>query len=495
MELLDMNLLKTKKFTKYYIQLMKSLNTKLDTRIEELSTKIVSEFENKKVELIKMRDELNELYKVRNEINGIETFYDLAREQKQGKKKSEVKNIPYTPLENPYRSSRNILTELKGIQVSINNGELLKKSYKTNTVESVNASEILNSDSVLSNYTRLMFKKTNTVKAIDKDKVLLESDNLTLVFDFNESRVNPSNISARYFFLPNENKFNFSFVNSVLLSNDGKNWETISSINLNELKYFEKIPIFKWKLLNRKITNQFYRYIAFEVSPFKEIVNTNQINKLANRLNIPLCGLEIFGDYYSETSTKNLNNVDEQFEEFFDTYLQTNQVEASVKTESQFLIKMILDSFREINNILTDLKSQVLVKQMLASNDAASLMMPIENILQSNSDGQGQSQLENDEVDLSMNVMKDIKKDMDNMNELNNELEEECLKESIESDIVKNLLKGDELEDLDNMDFLNLSQEKSSKLKDLNHQVKIIPNKSTVAASNTQGQREKKRRR
>jgi hypothetical protein len=45
------------------------------------------------------------------------------------------------------------------------------------------------------------------------------------------------------------------------------------------------------------------------------------------------------------------------------------------------------------------------------------------------------------------------------------------------------------------MDFLNLSQEKSSKLKDLNQQVKIIPNKTTVAASSTQGQREKKRRR
>jgi hypothetical protein len=407
---------------------MKNLNSKLDKRIEELSDKIISDFENKKAELIKMRDELNELYKVRNEINNINAFYGSNQESNSTKKtnKSEIKNIPYLPLENPYRSSNNLLTELKGIKLSINNGELLKKSYKTNTIESVAASELLNSDSVLSNYGRFLLKKNNNAKPIDNNKVLIESEKLNLVIDFNEHKVNPSNISVRYYFLPNENKFSFSFINSVLASNDGKNWETLCNINPSELKYFEKIPIFKWKLLNRKVNEQFYRYIAFEVAPFKEIVNTNQINKFANKLNVTLCGLEVFGDYYSEVSSKNLNNIDEQFEDFFDTYLQINQVEASAKTEIQFLIKMILDSFREINNVLTDLKSKVIVKQMLSSNDAASLMMPIENILESNSSNDNTS----DKIISQIN---------DEINTLNDNLEEECF--------VNNLLTGNELDD------------------------------------------------
>ena len=297
MDSLELNLLKKSNFTKNYIKLIQNLNTKIDTKIEDITNKIMDDFEKKKKELLALKGQLDEYNKIKNEINSLNNFYELAQTKNKNLIVNQITNTNND--NNPYKTNKNILTELPNINITITNGELIKKCFKTNNIETINANDIKNSDVILSNFSRLLVKKNNTLKTMDTNKVLLESNKTNLVLDFGETRIKPSDIIVRYFFLPNENKYTFSYINSVFVSNDGESWEPISNINLNDIKVFEKVPMFKLNLTaNNKELDSYYRYISLEISGSKDIANTNQINRFFNKYHVPVCGLEVYGQYY-----------------------------------------------------------------------------------------------------------------------------------------------------------------------------------------------------
>lgn len=464
MEQADIDLLKNGKYTKYYINLVNTVNNKLENKIETLSSKIIDEFESKKIELLKMKSELDELYKMKSEINSLNAFYELTDKKNLD---SLIQSIPFVPIENPYKSSSNLLTELTNVSITTVNGELIKKNYKTHSLEFVKPEDLKNSDAILSSYSRLIFKKANTIKPLDNNKVIFESNASSIVIDFLDNKVNPSHIFCRYFFLPNENKYTYSYINTVLGSNDGKTWELLSQNSSNDIKYFEKLSIFKWNVLNKKKTDNFYRFLSLEVLPIREVINTNQVNKYINKLNIPISGLEIYGDYTTNLSKGILENIDSNFEDFFNTYLQINQVELSSKIELQLLLKIILDSFKEFNNIVTNVKSQILVQQILnnssntnnknTSNNTSSNTSN-SNILESTD----KEQLSNNTLLLNMSeelkqaeleeenrYLNDVSREINRITDLKFNVETECKKEYMNlknNETIKKLLEDEELD-------------------------------------------------
>lgn len=362
MESIDLELLENGKFTSSYFKLVQNFNSKLDKRIDDLSTRIVEEFEKKKNELLKLKEELDDCNKIKNEITGLNHFYEATQS------KSLINTIRNLNNDNPYKTNKNILNDLEKTNITIQNGDLMKKCFKTNSLEPIVPNEITKADTILSNFSRLMVKRGSNFKSLDSSKVMLEADKVNIILDFGDNSINPSDIIVRYFFLPNENKYSFSYITNVFGSNDNENWELLANVNLNDIKTFEKMPMFKCNLLAHKEKNEtFYRYISLEASSFKEITSTNFMNRFFNKLHIPICGLEVYGEYTCGKSV--LKNIDEQFEEFFDLYINKNYSELEDRSEPKFLTKMLLGTYKELTNLLLENKTSIRLYNILKRFD------------------------------------------------------------------------------------------------------------------------------
>ncbi len=423
MESVEMNLFRKSNFTKNYIKLINNLNTKLDDKINDITNRIVEDFEKKKKELLTLKEQLDEYNKIKNEISGLNNFYELAQTKDRNLLIETISNSNVDP--NHYKTNKNILSILDSVNITVQNGDLLRKCFKTNTMELMNANDLRNPDMILSNYSRLLVKKNNTLKSMDTNKVLLESNKTNIVIDFGDYKVKPNELSLRYFFLPNENKYTYSYVNSLLGSNDGESWELLSSMNLNDLRNFEKIPIFKYDLLNKKPIESFYRFLSLEIAGTKDIATTNQINRYFNKFHIPLCGIEVFGDYYSNTSSKLLENLDDQFEEFFDLYINKNYSELSDRSEPRFLVKMLHESYKELTNLIANYKSKLELGSI------------VKNVLETES-------AENQEDE--KRIVREIKKELDALNSMTERIESELQEEVqtiTENKTIKELLESE----------------------------------------------------
>ena len=69
MDLDNINLVKTGKLTSFYFKLLKNINTKIDSKIKDISSKIISEFESKKREILKLKTQLDDFNKIKQTID------------------------------------------------------------------------------------------------------------------------------------------------------------------------------------------------------------------------------------------------------------------------------------------------------------------------------------------------------------------------------------------------------------------------------------------
>jgi hypothetical protein len=371
----DAELVKNGKLTSFYLKLIDNVNKKLDNKIDNVSHKLLSEFEKKKEELLGTKKELEDLYKMQTSISEVNKFYNYQKTNV----KRDINSIHLTNgPKNPSITTKNLLDTLDNIEIKIDNGEYIQLLQKAATAIIAEPSLLLaNSDKYLSNFTRFSIKKNSNIVRISEKQSGFETSQTNIVVRFKKYRINPEHINIRYLTLPNEHKQFFSYITNILGSNDGKNWEPICNINVGLIKNFNKATLFKFPVGVK--TPHFYEYLCFQSQSSKEAIPNGHIPKLSNRPTIPVCNFEVFGNYYSNNVIDTDNNVVEDFKEFFDTYINTNYSNASNKIEIEYLVKMMLESYKELTNILTECKIENAMK--IYSTSIVKNEEPIEDIV------------------------------------------------------------------------------------------------------------------
>jgi hypothetical protein len=366
MDLDNMDLVKNGKLTSFYFKLLQNVNTKIDSKIKDVSSKIIAEFETKKREILKLKAQLDEFNKIKQTIDHLNEFYNFIKVDNKVESKRTIKSMPLLLNPNPVITTKNLLDTLENVEVRIENGEFIQVSAKTSSPADLSLL-IKDTDSLLSTQNRLIIKKKHNIQNIDRINSTFDTSQLNIIIKFNDHRINPDDIFIRYLTAPTENKSIFSYINAVLGSNDGKNWELISNVNYSLMRNFEKASLFKYPACmkpNMVNKNNFYQYICFQSFPSKDIIPTNQINRYISRTNIPLCNFEIFGSYYNVKNEIILSNIEGQFQEFFELYINTNYEEASKKVDFEYVINMFLESYKELNSLITDFKIDHVMKSV-----------------------------------------------------------------------------------------------------------------------------------
>lgn len=364
MDLETIDTVKNGKLTTFYFNLLKNVHTKLESKIDETSKKLIQDYENKKKELLKVKTQLDEFKKIKSSIDHISECYNYIKTNNKLDEPKQIKSIYYSKDNtSPLITKKNLLDTLENIEVRIENGEFVQAG--ANAPASLDLL-IHDSDSCIANQKRLLVKKKNSVHAIDKTKTAFDTSQMNIIVKFKEHRVQAEDIFIRYLVAPNENKNSFSYINAVLASNDGKNWDHLSTVNYNMLRNGDKSPVFKYPaMFKQNATNKkFYQYFCFQSFPNKDIVSVNQVNQLLQRTMIPICNFEIFGNYYSIKNENILFNIEEDFQEFFNLYIETQYEEASKKVDFEYVVNMFLESYKELNSIITDFKIQKAMKNV-----------------------------------------------------------------------------------------------------------------------------------
>jgi hypothetical protein len=357
---------KNGKLTSFYFKLLENVNNKLDIKIQDTTYRLLNEFESKKKELLKIKSQLDEFNKIKLGIDNLNTFYNFIKVNNKTNQPQNIKNVPYIKTNNANNiTNLNLLTKLENIEIHIENGDFIKVS--SNNTSKADVQLLANgSDHLINPQSRLLIQRKNNVHQIDKSKSSFDTSQLNIIIKFKDNRINPEDILIRYLVFPNENRLHIGYINAVLGSNDGKNWELISNINYSMLRNFEKSPLFKYPALqNHSCTNKnFYQYICFQSFPTKNIIPNTQVKQLMAIKNIPVCNFEIFGNYYSIKNEKILFNIEEEFQEFFELYINTNYEEVSKKVDVDYIINMFLESYKELNSLITDYKIQNAMKNV-----------------------------------------------------------------------------------------------------------------------------------
>jgi hypothetical protein len=354
-------LVRNGKLTSFYLKLLENVNIKIDKKIDILSDKIVDEFESKKTELSKLKSQLDDFNKIKLSIDNINKYYNFNKSENK-----QIKNLSSVQNNNPMNTTKNLLDTLEDISVNIEGGEYIQFT-QNNTTSPSSRLLLKDSDSILSSYNRLILKKKNVINNINPQTVSFDTDTVNIIVKFNNYRVQADEINIRYLTFPNEHKSTFSYINTILGSNDGTNWELITNINLSYLRNFERATLFKYPAM-LKGSNQnsnYYQYFCFNSASSNEIIPKIHINKLLNRINIPLCNFEMFGNYYSIKNDTIVSNLDSEFQQFFDTYINSNYEEVSNKVEFDYILNMLLESFKELNNVITNCKVEIAMKNVL----------------------------------------------------------------------------------------------------------------------------------
>lgn len=349
----EAELVKNGKLTTFYMRLLDNVNKKLDGKIDQASRGLLADFEQKKSELLKSKKRLEDLHKMRVSIQDINKYYKYP---KGDSTKKEIKSLHFdNKPSNPNVTTRNLLDTLENVEVKIVDGEYVQLLQKSTSTTSAPISLLVkDSDKPINTYTRLSIKKKSNVVKIDDKQSGFETAQMNIIVHFKGYRVNPELVNIRYLTLPNEPKQLFSYLNTILGSNDGVKWEPISNINLSAMRNFEKATLFKYPVLVK--TPQFYEYLCFQSQGTKEVIPKEHISKLSSRTTIPICNLEVFGNYYSNSSAVVNNKVEEDFQKFFDDYVNTTYSNTSNKTEIEYLVKMTLEAFKELNDVITECK-------------------------------------------------------------------------------------------------------------------------------------------
>ena len=343
---------KNGKLTSFYFKLLEQVNNKLDKKIDVLSDKIVEEYENKKAELSKLKAQLDDYNKIKLSIDNINKFYSFNKADNK-----QIKNISSIINNNPAITTKNLLDTLEDISVKIVDGDFIQLSQNT-TITPSTSLLLKDTDNMFKTCNRLMIKKKNVINNINPQTVSFETGSTRIIIDFNHYRVSADEINIRYLTFNNENKATFSYINNILGSNDSTNWEPITQINLAYLRNFEKTTLFKYPAMIKNSThhNKFYKYLSFESLPSKEVIPKIHINKLLNRIDIPICNFEIFGNYYSVKTTNIVSNLDNEFKQFFESYINSTYEEVSNKVEFNYILNMMLEGFKELTNVITHFK-------------------------------------------------------------------------------------------------------------------------------------------
>jgi hypothetical protein len=370
MSINNIDLVKKGKLTSFYFKLLDNVNTKLDSKINDISNKIITEFEAKKLELSKLKCQLDDYNKIKSCVEDLNNYHKYNKCEH----KKNIKNISITQNQNNMITTKNLLDTLDDIEVKIEDADFIQ--YSPNSTTNPDVSLLLkNTDNILNNYNRLLLKKNNNINHVNNQKAVLETKQSNIIINFKNNRVQPEDINIRYFTFPHENKSSFSYINSILGSNDGTTWELITNVNLTAIRNFEKVSLFKFPaLVKSKVQNtNYYQYICFKSLPGKEVVPKSQINKYLNRANIPIINFEIFGNYYSCKNENTLENLNENFQVFFDSYINSKYEEASNTIEIDYILNMLLESYRELNNLITDIKVKNVMETILAKNEQVNI--------------------------------------------------------------------------------------------------------------------------
>jgi hypothetical protein len=349
----EAELVKNGKLTTFYMRLLDNVNRKLDNKIDSVSKGLLADFEKKKAELLKSKKSLEDLHKMRVSIQDINKFYKYPNKTES---KKEVKSLHFDnkPV-NPSITTRNLLDTLENIEVKIDNGDYVQLVQKATSTTSAPISLLVkDSDKPISTYTRLSINKKSNVVKIDDKKSGFETAQMNIVVRFKGYKVNPEFVNIRYLTLPNEPKQIFSYINTVLGSNDGVKWEPIGNVNLSAMRNFEKATLFKYQVPLK--TPQFYEYLCFQSQGTKEVIPKEHIAKLSSRSTIPICNFELFGNYHTNTVTMANNKVEEDFQKFFEQYVNTTYSSTSNKTEIEYLVKMTLEAYKELSDVITECK-------------------------------------------------------------------------------------------------------------------------------------------
>jgi len=350
----EAELVKNGKLTTFYMQLLDNVNKKLDNKLETASKSLITEFEQKKADLVKSKKRLEDLYKIRVSIQDINNYYKYPGSAIAKDVKSIL--LGNTPS-NPNVTTRNLLDTLENVEVKIDNGEYIQLVQKATSATSANPSLLVkDSDKTINTFTRLSIKKNSNVVKLDSKKMGFETATMGIIVRFKGYRVNPEFVNIRYLTLPNEPKQLFSYINTILGSNDGIKWEPIGNVNLGMMRNFEKATLFKYPVSVK--TPQFYEYLCFQSQGTKDAVSKEQVAKLSNITTVPVCNFELFGNYYSTSVSSENNKVVEDLQTFFDEYINTTYSSTSNKTDIEYLLKMTLEAFKELNDVITNCKLQ-----------------------------------------------------------------------------------------------------------------------------------------
>ena len=350
----EAELVKNGKLTTFYMRLLDNVNKKLNSKLETASKSLITDFEKKKADLIKSKKILEDLHKIHISIQDINKYYKYPGSKIIKDVKSiRLENIPSTPN----ITTRNILDTLENIEVKIENGEYIQMVQKSTGATGANPSLLVqDSDNFINTFTRLSIKKKSELIKLDNKKMGIETATMGIILRFKGYRVNPEMINIRYLTLPNEPKQLFSYINTVLGSNDGIKWEPIGNVNLGMMRNFEKATLFKYPVSVK--TPQFYEYLCLQSQGTKEAMTKDYFNKLSSRITVPICNFELFGNYYSTSVTVDNNKIEEDLQIFFDEYINTSYSSTSNKTELEYLLKMTLEAFKELNDVITEYKLQ-----------------------------------------------------------------------------------------------------------------------------------------
>jgi len=349
----EAELVKNGKLTTFYMRLLDNVNRKLDNKIDSVSKGLLADFEKKKAELLKSKKSLEDLHKMRVSIQDINKFYKYPNK---AESKKEVKSLHFdNKPANPSITTRNLLDTLENIEVKIDNGDYVQLVQKATSTTSAPISLLVkDSDKPISTYTRLSINKKSNVVKIDDKKSGFETAQMNIVVRFKGYKVNPEFVNIRYLTLPNEPKQIFSYINTVLGSNDGVKWEPIGNVNLSAMRNFEKATLFKYPVPLK--TPQFYEYLCLQSQGTKEVIPKEHITKLSSRSTIPICNFELFGNYHTNTVTMANNKVEEDFQKFFEQYVNTTYSSTSNKTEIEYLVKMTLEAYKELSDVIMECK-------------------------------------------------------------------------------------------------------------------------------------------
>ena len=373
--------------TGFCFKLLDRINEKFNNKIAAMEQHIIAEHQQKLAELQHLTTQFDNYHKIKASIAELNAFYKYTN-----KGTKNIMAVPCPPIAaaaaaaaaNPYVTRPNMLLSHDITVVSgVVNGDCLQ--MQNNQPPKIVPPALLvngTSDTMFKTHSRVLVKKHNNVNGNggDLETFVIETSTTDIVIEFKNHEVLPEQCTLRYATFPYENKQSFSYINTILGSPDGQNWSTLVD-NIEITHQNNKANVYKVPIVTPSSSPNapFYKYLCFRSNSTRDIVAKNNLQKMFNKANIPISCIEVYGLYTTPSNQTIIKGLDVQFQNFVKSFVAhkstkhnttagggtTANTNETITPEIDYVLNMFLESYKELNSLLTTFK----INQALKNNE------------------------------------------------------------------------------------------------------------------------------